>query len=125
MPGIFGCIDCSGDLIPEKIAIEMANSLKHGDWYIGIWIPGACLLGAVEPKSVRGRNILDEEKILLMGVSRGHIYNKDELSRRFYIECDSSFLNDIGFIMQLYKKLGYDFMKYIKGLLACMHACMF
>lgn len=116
MPGIFGCIDRSGDPVPEEIAIEMANSLKHEDWYSSSWILDSCLLGAVELETVRGRNILDEEKTFLMGVSTGHIYNKDELTNRFDIQCDSSFLNDVGFIMQLYKKLGYGFTKYLNGL---------
>jgi asparagine synthase (glutamine-hydrolysing) len=94
----------------------MAGSLKHENTYVSSWVLGPCLLGAVELRSICGPNILDDAEMMLTGVSRGHICNKDELSRRFGVKLESSFLNDVRSIMQLYKKLGYGFAKYINGL---------
>lgn len=117
MPGIFGCIARSVDCVPEKIAIEMANSLKHEDWYVAKWISDSCLLGTVELDFLRrDDSIIYSDGDSLIGVSRGNIYNKQELSRKFGIRCTPFYLNDTRFIVELYEKDGLNFAKHLNGL---------
>jgi len=117
MPGIFGCINRSGDRVPEKMAIEMANSMKHEDRYVDEWIFDSCLLGAVELGFLnQGKSLIYCDADSFRGVSRGNIYNKLELSRRFGIQCTNSSLNDTRFIVELYEKEGLDFAKHLNGL---------
>ena len=117
MPGIFGCIDRSGNRVPEKMAIEMANSLKHEDSYVGEWILDSCLLGTVELEFLHNNlNLVTTEEKSLIGVSRGNVYNKRELSEKLGIGCISSSPNDTQFLLELYKKKGLDFAKYLNGL---------
>jgi len=117
MPGIFGCIDRSGDRVPRKIAVDMVNSLKHEDFYVDEWILDPCLLGAVELESLHNKNNLayDDAKSLI-GVSRGNIYNKQELSRKLGIQSTPYYSNDAKFIVELYEKEGLDFAKHLNGL---------
>jgi len=117
MPGIFGCIDRSGNRVPRKIAVDMVNSLKHEDFYVDEWILDPCLLGAVKLEFLHTNSSLahDEERSLV-GVSRGNIYNKRELCRKFGIEYTSSCTNDTQFIIELYKRKGLDFARCLNGL---------
>lgn len=101
----------------ERMAIEMTNSLKHEDWYVGEWVLDSYLLGAVELEFLRhGSSLIYCDGDAFVGVSRGNIYNKQELSRRFEIQCTPSYLNDTGFIVELYKKEGLNFAKHLNGL---------
>jgi asparagine synthase (glutamine-hydrolysing) len=117
MPGIFGCIRRDGDNVSEKVAIEMADSLKHEDWYVDEWILDPCLLGAVELGFLHGGNsLIYRDGGSLVGVSRGSIYNKQELSRRFGIQSADSYLNDTRLIVELYENEGSNFAKHLNGL---------
>lgn len=117
MPGIFGCIDRKGQAIPEEIAVEMTNSLKHENKLIAEWVIDSCLLGVVELKFLHNPNgLLYSNGESLIGVSRGNIYNKKELSKKFGIEDNSPSLNDTRFVVELYEKEGLNFAKHLNGL---------
>jgi len=115
MPGIFGCINRNRAPVSNTIAYAMSDSLMHEKWFICDWILNECLLGIVELKTASNINIFDEEKLSLMGVFKGNIYNKDELLKIFDVGLKASSLNDIQLIMYLYNKSDVDFLKYING----------
>ena len=117
MPGIFGCIDRNGDPVPKEIAMGMADSLKHEDWYVDEWILDSCLLGAVELEFLYQINsLVYDDGESLIGVSRGNIYNKQELSEKFGIHYTPLYSNDIRFVVELYRKEGSNFAKHLNGL---------
>lgn len=116
MPGIFGCIDRSGNNVPEKIAVEMAASMKHDGSYVDKWILDPCLLGAVELDFLCNFNLANDKEMHIVGVSRGNVYNKSELCKKIGIECEPSCITDSSFIIELYKRKGLDFAKYLNGL---------
>lgn len=117
LPGIFGCIERDGNDVLDRIRVEMADSLKHEDWYISESVTDSCLLGVVELDFLRRRNnpIYNDGKSLI-GVSRGIIYNKQELGQKYGVEWSASDTNDTKFIVELYKKLDTSFLEYLNGL---------
>lgn len=117
MPGIFGCVERNGGIVSERMRAEMANSLKHEDWYETESIVDSCLLGAVELDFLGNRNNpLYDERTSLIGVSKGVIYNKQELGREYGIEPAASCTDDTKFVVELYKKLGTRFLELLNGL---------
>jgi len=103
MPGIFGLINRDRNVIDEKKVIKMVNLLKHEEWQDSSWIVNPCLLGVVELNTIKCKNITKDKNIELMGVSRGQIFNKDQLAKKHDIRSNSPLLNDIKFITHLYK----------------------
>lgn len=116
LPGIFGCIDRRGQAIPQEIAVEMANSMKHEDWYVDEWTLDTCLIGVVELEFLhKNPSFAQTEDKELIGVSRGSVYNKGELSEKYGFESNSYLTNDTRFLLDLYKKENLDFAKHING----------
>jgi asparagine synthase (glutamine-hydrolysing) len=117
MPGIFGCINRNAGPVSQELAIDIAKCLKHEDWYVDEWILDKCLLGTVELSFLHHKyNLIHDDEHSLIAVSNGNIYNKKELSEAFSIEVRSAYLNDTSFLVDLYKKKGEDFVKYLNGL---------
>jgi asparagine synthase (glutamine-hydrolysing) len=117
MPGIFGCVNRDGRPVARKLAIEAASCMKHEEWYVDEWVLDPCLLGTVEPDFLHHEyNLAEDDERSLIAVSKGNIYNKDELSDAFSIAKSSSYVNDTSFLVDIYKKKGEEFAKYINGL---------
>ena len=117
MPGIFGCLNRNGDIVSERLAIEIANCMKHEDWYVVEHISNPCILGIVELDFLHcGNSLIYDNGGSLVGVSKGNIYNKKELSVKFGVESAPSSSNDTRFIVELYEKEGLDFAKHLNGL---------
>jgi len=117
MPGIFGCSNQNEKDLSAILAIEMGNCMKHENWYVVEHISEPCVLGAVELDFLhRGNSMIYDNGDTLVGVSRGNIYNKKELSSKFGIQSTPFHSNDTRFIVELYEKEGLDFAKHINGL---------
>jgi asparagine synthase (glutamine-hydrolysing) len=115
MPGIFGCVARKDALVPAPLAKQMADSLKHEEWYEAEWLSEPCLLGVVELRFLyeQGKRIQFDEKRQLIGAFRGNIYNKEDLAKRLCIPTD---LDDVQFIVRLYRAKDFHFPKYLNGL---------
>lgn len=113
MPGIFGCLNRNKEFVSEEIAVSMANSMKHEDWYIDQWVLNSCLLGKIEFKGSKNKNnIVHDGEKSLFSVMTGKIYNGSEVSEKFGIE---NYNDNTSLVTKLYKKTGLEFAKYLNG----------
>jgi asparagine synthase (glutamine-hydrolysing) len=118
MPGVIACINRSDQMVHRNIAKDAVASIRHNDnLVVQECFTDTCYIASVELVDLfRKNNPLYDNGESLVGVSKGGIFNKDELGRRFNITSSPSCINDTRFIVELYKKLGCDSFKYINGL---------
>ncbi len=118
MPGIIACINRSDQRLLSKIAKDAVASMRHDDnLVVEECFTNKCFLASVELADLfRKNNLLYDNGETLVAVSKGGIFNKDELRQKFNIASSASSINDTCFIVELYEKVGCDFVKYINGL---------
>jgi asparagine synthase (glutamine-hydrolysing) len=116
MPGIICCIDRKKPGLPQGAAIDLLHSMEHYSPYFSEWALDQCFMGAVELGSLKGKNRPLYGDKSLLAVSRGGIFNKYSLSKKFEIESAVSCVNDTQFVAELYKREGSEFVKHLNGL---------
>jgi asparagine synthase (glutamine-hydrolysing) len=116
MPGIICCIDQKECNLTQDLAIDLLHSMDHHSQYFHEWVLDRCFMGAVELSALEYKNRLLYNDKSLIGVSRGSIFNKEDLSKKFGIESTGSCVNDTKFIAELYHREGCEFVKYLNGL---------
>ncbi|MGE5637573.1 MAG: asparagine synthetase B family protein, partial [Chloroflexota bacterium] len=118
MPGIICCINRRGNDLTQDDATKLLSSMEHHSSYFHKWAidQNRSLIGVVELNALKDRNNPLYNDNLVMAVSRGNIFNKNELSTKFGLEPSDSCINDTKFIVELYKKQGLKFVEYLNGL---------
>jgi hypothetical protein len=84
----------------------MLHSIEHRPLYFHESEIDQCFMGAVELHALENKNRLLYSDKSLIAVSRGSIFNKEELSKKFGIESTDSCSNDTKFVAGLYKRKG-------------------
>jgi asparagine synthase (glutamine-hydrolysing) len=116
MPGIMCCIDRKKSTLTQALTSNLLHSIEHHPLYFHESEIDHCFMGAVELLALENKNKLLYNDKSLIAVSRGSIFNKEELSKKFGIESTDSCSNDTKFVAELYKRKGCEFVKYLNGL---------
>jgi asparagine synthase (glutamine-hydrolysing) len=118
MPGIIACINRADQKLPHNIAKDAVASMRHdNNFIVEECFADKSFLASVELADLfRKNNPLYDNGESLVGVSKGGFFNKDEIRQKFNITSNASCTNDTRFIVELYEKVGCDFVKYINGL---------
>jgi asparagine synthase (glutamine-hydrolysing) len=118
IPGVMAAITRSGKKLPEKIVEEMVASMRHSESsFVNKWFEDSHFIASVEIDNLYGKNdpLYDDGKSLV-GVSKGGIFNKEELKSRFGVSSGFSCTNDTRFLIEMYEKDGINFVKRVNGL---------
>lgn len=118
MPGLVGFVGEPADSKSEALLANMAQALKHEDWYrvelyqeegLGL---GRVSLGLSNPEP---QPIWNEDETLCL-VMEGEIYDYEDLKQRLIANGHRFQVNnDAEFVLHLFEELGEEFASYLNG----------